>query len=567
MRPTYRRLFDMLPASLSDVRRRHRSSRAGAANARNDAAPRPRILVLVAHLHEDRTRKRDRDFLQPMAGLHIASLLDGEKYAVTLYHEMWHGPFPTDTIASGAYAVVFLTGLQMDFDRMRQLAYFFRRAGAVVVAGGSICTLFPDFARQFFDVVCHGGVESVVGVMRDYERGSLGPIYRSPQTDIARYEVKYRLLRENGIALPVHFVEASRGCNFKCDFCTIPAEKATHAIYDLRDIIRNIGNSIDSSPRLSLQRLYSFVSFIDNNFSNNVGHLRQVCDVLRADRRVRMWGALVTQDVLRNRALIKFMAESKCRDLFTGIESIDVRFNESHNKRQNMKGSPSLLADIEYAESLGMMIGYGYLFDPRISSIEEMQAELRIILQSDVLHHPYFIAFVAPLLGTDLFWRAADRGELLPHLRLRDLDGRCIAYRNTMDDPAALGQFAASIFGTPQIYCSSRRTIVRFLRHAWRHGRRNPVLSYLFYHNRQRLKHLGRKHSKAVARTYIGGREILDPQYSDFPPDITPADRRTYFDPIMVTDAEGAAAPWLRPYRTRPDPQPATQVTLHDTDP
>ena len=61
---------------------------------------------------------------------------------------MWHGPYDTGTLAPGRFAIVFLTGLQMDFDRMRQLSYFFRRAGSLVVAGGSICTLFPEFARK-----------------------------------------------------------------------------------------------------------------------------------------------------------------------------------------------------------------------------------------------------------------------------------------------------------------------------------------------------------------------------------------------------------------------------------
>ena len=57
-----------------------------------EAATKPRVLVLCAHLHEDRARKQDRDYLQPMAGLHVGSLIDGRRYQVTLYHEMWHGP-------------------------------------------------------------------------------------------------------------------------------------------------------------------------------------------------------------------------------------------------------------------------------------------------------------------------------------------------------------------------------------------------------------------------------------------------------------------------------------------
>src|SRR5262249_19600125 len=153
--------------------------------------------------------------------------------------------------------------------------------------------------------------------------------------------------------------------------------KAAHAVYDVRDVARNINNSIGSSPRFSIQRLYPFVSFIDNNFSNNLSHLKEICRVLKDNKRVKMWGALITQDLLRNRALIRLMADSKCRDIFTGIESVNLRFNRFHNKLQNVKGLATLYDDIEYAESLGIMIGYGYLLDPRVTSIEQMKAELR----------------------------------------------------------------------------------------------------------------------------------------------------------------------------------------------
>jgi hypothetical protein len=243
------------------------------------------------------------------------------------------------------------------------------------------------------------------------------------------------------------------------------------------------------------------------------------------------------------------MADSKCCDIFTGIESIDLNFNRLHDKIQNIKGSTVLFDDIEYAQSIGMMIGYGYLFDPRITSIDQMKAELRQILQSDVLHHPYFISFVAPLVGTKLFWQAVDHGELLPNLRLRDLDGRCIAFNNTVDDLVSLGEFAATVFHTPQIYSSWKKTFIRFVDHAWKHGRKNPVLSYLFLHNRARLRRLGRKHLTSMKRNYVGGRDILDPQYDDYPADISPADKQKYFDPVLVTDAEGRATPWLERYR------------------
>jgi hypothetical protein len=127
---------------------------------------RRRILIICTRFRFDRLQEPAREALQPMAGVHIASQIDEAKYDVDLYHEDWHGAY--DTARPRSYDIVFLSGLQFEFDRMRQLSYFFRRWGALVVAGGSICTLFPQFAAQFFDVVCAGGVDCVTDVIADY---------------------------------------------------------------------------------------------------------------------------------------------------------------------------------------------------------------------------------------------------------------------------------------------------------------------------------------------------------------------------------------------------------------
>jgi len=52
-----------------------------------------------------------------------------------------------------------------------------------------------------------------------------------------------------------------------------------------------------------------------------------------------------------------------------------------------------------------------------------------------------------------------------------------------------------------------------------------------------------------MKRNYVGGRDILDPQYADYPADISPADKQKYFDPVLVTDAEGRSTQWLERYR------------------
>jgi hypothetical protein len=49
-------------------------------------------------------------------------------------------------------------------------------------------------------------------------------------------------------------------------------------------------------------------------------------------------------------------------------------------------------------------------------------------------------------------------------------------------------------------------------------------------------------------QSYLAGEDILDPQYFEYPPDISDEDRRTYFEPINVTDDRGRLSKWLEPY-------------------
>ncbi len=516
-----------------------------AASTGSGGGAKRRALVVCTHLRPGRIKRRSRYVMQPITGLHIGSLIDQRRFDVRLYHEDWHGPF--EPSRAGGYDLVFLTGLQPDFDRMRQLAYHFRAAGATVVAGGSICTQFPEFAAQFFDAVCAGGVDSVRDVIADFERGALKRIYRSPTVRISDYALDYSLLTKSGINPSVHLLEASRGCSFRCSFCVIPAEAGGHAPYDLSAIKAAVDSAIATSPRLSIRRRYPTIIFLDNNFSDDRAHMLRVCELMRQDRRIRGWAALVTQNILHDRELIRKMAEARCFTLFAGIESFDPDFLRRHNKKQNLGRSRDIFDDIAFAESLGIGIGYGYLFDPRHQTAAEMEAQIKMIAQHPALPMPVYLSVVAPLAGTASFWTDLGAGRLAPNLRLRDLDGETIGYAHLADSRQAVTAFVERMFRRPWTVVSRGMILLKTLRRIVRSGSLNPVHWYVLAG--ANLHCFVWSHaSRCQRRTYIAGEETLDPQYFEHPDDLTEEDRKRYFDPIALTDAEGRAVDWLKPY-------------------
>jgi hypothetical protein len=483
--------------------------------------------------------------MQPISGLHVGSLIDPRHFDVRLHHEDWHGPL--DPARCAGYDLVFLSGLQPDFDRMRQLSYFFRRSGATVVAGGSICTSFPEFATRFFDVVCAGGVDSVKEVVADYLRGALKPIYRSPVDRISPYAIDYGLLAKSGINPLLHLMESSRGCSFKCRFCVIPNEVGGHARYDLATLAAGIDNAIAASPRLSFRRWYPMINFLDNNFSDDRAHMLAVARLLGSHPRVRGWSALVTQNVLHDRELIRTLAGLKCMVLFAGLESLDHEMLRRFNKTQNMSRRFSVVDDIAFAESLGISICYGYLFDYCYQTAAEMERQILAIARNPLMPMPVYLSVVAPLAGTASFWDDLRLGHLAPNVRLRDLDGETICHSNLADRREAIVAFIEKMFRRPWTVVPRFGILVKTLRRLVRARSLNPVRWYVIASANFHC-FIWSSETPSQARTYVAGDDTLDPQYFERPDDLSEADRVRYFDPVELTDATGRPAEWLLPY-------------------
>jgi len=504
------------------------------------------IIIISAHLHCERVDRKAKDFLQPMIGLHIASQINSNTYEISIYNELSMGAYNTGE--TGSFDIVFLSGIQKDFDRMRQLSYFFRKKGTTVIAGGSICTLFPEFAGLFFDVVCKGGVESVSQIMHDYENGSLKNFYDSPQHEVNNARLDHSILKKCGILTSTHLIEASRGCNYTCGFCTIPAEKARHTPYSIERMIHDIKNSIASAPLFSFKKLYPTLYFIDNHFTLNRRSAEELCLYLKSEKKVKWWGALISQNDLADQNLISMMKSGKCGAIFTGLESIDELFLAAANKKQNLSNSSTVIDDIDRTQRMGIIVDFGYLFDPRISTINEMKEQFRKIAGSDILLFPCFFSFISPLLGTKVFNESIVNGELLPGLRLRDLDGCTLPYGKTKNTPGELTIFADEIFRDMSKLKSRFSMLKKTLKCIIKYRIIHPVMWYIIYQNNFRPYKMFKSGIGYPVRSYIGGSDILDPQYSSYPDDISPEDYTRYFEPVMVTDESGNAAEWLKKY-------------------
>jgi hypothetical protein len=287
----------------------------------------------------------------------------------------------------------------------------------------------------------------------------------------------------------------------------------------------------------------------------------RVAEMIGTHPHIRGWSALVTQNVLHDHELVRTLARLKCVALFAGLESLDQEVLRRYNKTQNLNRRQNVIDDVTFAESLGIAVLYGYLFDHRHQTAADMERQILEIAANPLMPMPVYLSVVAPLAGTASFWDDLQRGELAPNLRLRDLDGETICHSRLADGREALVDFVGRMFRRPWTVVARFHVVKKTLRRIVRARSLNPMRWYIIASANFHC-FIWSSETPSQQRTYVAGDDTLDPQYLEHPDDLSDADRLRYFDPVRLTDANGQAEEWLRPYipAVRPPAFPAPAV-------
>src|SRR5262245_7889778 len=497
--------------------------------AQGRSATRKRVLIVNVFFDEYR-RTGGSPYRVPraMGPVFLAGAFSADLCDVRLYSEQYSGPLADADLLAWPDMLV-LTGLTNGFDRMLHLTAYARTLNpkVVVVAGGPAIRALPKRARTFFDYPCVGDIEELQSIVADVFGRDHVADDPFPRFDLASPS---RLLG---------YVESSRACNFRCSFCSLTAEKARYAKYDLEYVRRQI---------LAVGR--KRIVFVDNNFYGNdreffLARVEMLGDLYRSGR-IRGWSALVTGDFFSRPENLALVRAAGCDSLFSGVESFDAATLQSYNKRQN-----TLTPQVEMIRNCleaGVFFAYGIMLDPTTRPVAELRREIEFILGTPEISLPAFFTLPIPLLGTPYFRDCIRDGLMLPNIRLRDLDGITLAVRPVDPLPEAL-TFVRDLPSLRGHRAKVLHHVTRFLR---LYGRRLSTLQLAAECLSGALIAMecfasspGRTRNRQQERTYYGPTETLDPLYE--PMIRVAGEFEPYFRPTMVTDAVGGLASELVP--------------------
>lgn len=245
-----------------------------------------------------------------------------------------------------------------------------RAAGVPVVMGGPHVTELPDEAlgrdggSRHADAVALGEAdETWPKIVEDAARGQLKEIYapvdetgkeQKPSLkpypvipwdtiDLDQFNWVPRILSRlterygSGVSyfntIPM---ESGRGCPYGCEFCTVTGF--------FGDSIRFRSNESVVQELLLLKRRAErdrgkiSIFFIDDNFAINIKRTKSLLrDIIAAEAQLP-WIAQISANLLRDEELVDLMAESGCKWVFIGMESIDPENLAGVNKSFNKPG-------------------------------------------------------------------------------------------------------------------------------------------------------------------------------------------------------------------------------------
>ena len=209
--------------------------------------------------------------------------------------------------------------------RAYEIAHAYRERGIPVVMGGIHPTALPDEVLEHCDAVVMGEAEkSWPRLIKDFRRGNLERTYKQKDfTPPEEIPVARREIYRAKDYFPIDSLQATRGCPYLCDFCSV--RRFFGGTYRYRPL-----DAVIAEIR-SLR--HKVIMFADDNI---VGHPRYSQQLLEALIPLRKWWiGQASLSGLDDEAKIKLMAKSGCVGLLIGFESVSEENIKSSRKYQN----------------------------------------------------------------------------------------------------------------------------------------------------------------------------------------------------------------------------------------
>ncbi len=283
--------------------------------------------------------------------------------------------------------------------RTYELAARFRRQGKKIVLGGPHVTLIPEDAAPHADAIVVGyAEESWPRLLRDFAQGKMAPRYdQIPNLEIGGQPLPKRSVLPKWKYLTEHVYEASRGCIHDCEFCVVPSA------WGRKPFLKPPEEIVEDMRRMKTRKAL----FIDLNLIADKAWARSLFTALIPLR--IQWYGLSTTLLCNDLPLLDLAAESGCRGLLMGLESISEEALKTTRKGFNRPEDYARVVEKLHERKIALQGCFVFGNDHDDITVFEKTARFAIEAKIDL---PRF-AISTPFPGTSLFRRLESEGRIL----------------------------------------------------------------------------------------------------------------------------------------------------------
>lgn len=297
-----------------------------------------------------------------------------------------------------------------------------RAKGKPVIMGGAHPTFMPEEALQYCDFVIRGegdrtlpelmscldkGTPAIEAIQGVSYRDTSGTFFHTPDRQLLK-EVDLNSLPVPDFSLvhdwkPSHLysLSTSRGCPFACRFCSvIPMFGRNYRFKSTESVLKELKHihSVSTGTRF----------FVDDNFTANRKRIKELLQVMIAEKLTSDWTAQVRTDVAADPELLRLMADAGCHTVHIGFESINPKSLEDFNKKQTVE---DIVRSIRSFRDYGIHIHGMFVIGADTDDVTVIRRIVDFAIQNGIDTIQFMV--LTPLPGTPLFEEMKKSGRLI----------------------------------------------------------------------------------------------------------------------------------------------------------
>ncbi len=346
----------------------------------------------IAFIKVNMMYSKGKDALKPLI-FPIIEALTPKEYEISFYDERIEEL--TDELDAD---IVALSVETFAARHAYELAAKYRRDGVRIVMGGFHASAMPDEILEHADTVLIGDAEDTwAEYLEDVKNGCEKTRYESDNQCPVAYVNNNAHCYDGKKYLKLGMVQASRGCKFNCDFCSIKSLYPNGVRRkDIDDVVKEIKQSSEK-----------LIFFIDDNLLVNEETARELFTAIMPLK--KRWACQISMEIAFKDELLDLMHDSGCIMVLIGFESLDPANLEIMNKSANLLVS-SYEDAIRNIYRHGIMIYGMFVLGYDHDNAESIKRTYDFAMKNHLAVANFNPLMILP--GTSLYERMKSRGSL-----------------------------------------------------------------------------------------------------------------------------------------------------------